>query len=54
LPEEELPLMSGTFNVPIYGINTWGKLFNERQKLSLVSFLNNIRKICIHQQKLRR
>ena len=36
LPDEPLPLMSGTFNVPLYGMNTWGDLFTARQKLALV------------------
>ena len=35
IPDEELPLMSGTFNVPLYGIKKWGDLFNNRQKLTL-------------------
>ncbi len=38
VPDEEIPLMSGVFNVPIYGLNKWEKLFNDRQKLILVSF----------------
>ena len=36
VPDEPLPLMSGTFNVPLYGINTWGDLFTARQKVALV------------------
>lgn len=43
IPDEELPLMSGTFNVPLYGINKWGDLFNERQKLSLITFIEKIK-----------
>lgn len=43
LPTEIIPLMSGTFNVPIYGIDRWEKLFNERQKLALVLFAQRIR-----------
>jgi adenine-specific DNA methylase len=43
LPTEELPLMSGTFNVPIYGLDSWDKLFNDRQKLSMISFLGQIK-----------
>ena len=35
IPDEILPLMSGTFNVPIYGISRWGDLFTARQKFSL-------------------
>jgi adenine-specific DNA methylase len=37
VPNELLPLMSGTFNVPLYGINRWGDLFSARQKLALVT-----------------
>jgi adenine-specific DNA methylase len=37
VPDERLPLMSGTFNVPIYGIHRWGDLFNARQNLTLVT-----------------
>ncbi len=36
VPDEPLPLMSGTFNVPLYGMNTWGDLFTARQKVALV------------------
>ncbi|MFW9996238.1 MAG: DUF1156 domain-containing protein [Candidatus Odinarchaeota archaeon] len=43
VPDEEIPLMSGTFNVPIYGMNKWGDLFNSRQKLSLITFTEKIR-----------
>lgn len=43
IPSEELPLMSGTFNAPIYGIDKWRKLFNERQLLSLLIFSDLIK-----------
>ena len=43
IPDEELPVMSGVFNVPLYGINTWGKLFNDRQALSVLSFCQAIK-----------
>ena len=36
VPDEPLPLMSGTFNVPLYGINRWGDLFTARQKVALL------------------
>ena len=36
VPDEPLPLMSGTFNVPLYGINAWGDLFTARQKAALI------------------
>ncbi len=35
-PNESLPLMSGTFNVPLYGMNLWGDLFTARQKNALI------------------
>ncbi|MFX0194677.1 MAG: DUF1156 domain-containing protein [Candidatus Hodarchaeota archaeon] len=35
IPNEVLPLMSGTFNVPIYGVVQWGQMFSARQKLAL-------------------
>ena len=37
IPDEPLPFMSGTFNVPLYGMNSWGSLFTARQKLVLVA-----------------
>lgn len=43
VPNETIPLMSGTFNVPLYGFETWGDLFNYRQQLVLVSFVEKIR-----------
>lgn len=44
VPDEVLPIMSGVFNAPIYGINTWGKLFNARQLLTLIILANTIRR----------
>jgi adenine-specific DNA methylase len=41
-PTEPLPLMTGTFNAPLYGMNTWGSLFTARQKLALLEFANTI------------
>jgi adenine-specific DNA methylase len=43
VPDETLPLMSGTFNVPIYGMNRWGDLFTARQKMALFTFTAAIR-----------
>jgi len=45
IPEESIPLMSGTFNVPLYGLDTWGSLFNNRQKLVLITFVEKIRNL---------
>ncbi len=45
VPDEELPLMSGVFNVAIYGINTWGDLFNARQKLALITFVEKVKAV---------
>jgi hypothetical protein len=36
VPDERLPLMSGTFNVPLYGITAWGDMFTSRQKVALL------------------
>jgi putative DNA methylase len=38
-PDEGLPIMSGVFNAPIYGHDTWGSLFSPRQALSLSTFM---------------
>jgi adenine-specific DNA methylase len=43
VPDEELPLMSGVFNVPLYGMTKWGDLFNSRQKLALITFTEKVR-----------
>jgi adenine-specific DNA methylase len=45
IPEEPLPLMSGTFNVPIYGVNRWGDMFSARQKLAMLHLCNEVGKI---------
>jgi adenine-specific DNA methylase len=45
IPDELLPLMSGTFNVPLYGINCWGDLFTNRQKLTMLTYLHTISKV---------
>lgn len=42
-PFDELPLMSGVFNVPIYGIDTWIKQYNPRQALCIATFYNLIK-----------
>jgi adenine-specific DNA methylase len=43
LPDETIPVMSGTFNAPLYGLDRWSKLFNPRQQLALVVFLQKVR-----------
>ncbi len=45
IPNEKIPRMSGTFNVPIYGMAKWGELFNSRQKLALIAFVENVRRV---------
>lgn len=44
-PDETLPIMSGVFNAPIYGHNTWGSLFSPRQVHALntlVKLIHNL------------
>ena len=46
VPEEPLgrvPLVFGVINVWIYGIDTWGDLFNPRQKLALITFVEKVK-----------
>ena len=45
IPNETLPLMSGTFNAPLYGMNTWGSVFSARQLVTLVWLVNRIRQL---------
>ena len=45
VPDEPLPLMSGTFNVPLYGMNSWGDLFTARQKVALGTFGTEIQRL---------
>ena len=49
VPNEPLPLMSGTFNVPLYGIDEWGKLFSARQKILLFTLAKRIRQARIEE-----
>lgn len=43
VPDEPLPDIPGHTNVYRYGMTTWGALFNQRQKLSLITFSEKIR-----------
>jgi adenine-specific DNA methylase len=44
IPDEVLPIMSGVFNAPIYGLDTWGKLYNMRQALAIIELVIQIRR----------
>lgn len=44
IPQEPIIEWSGVFNAPLYGLSTWGSLFNSRQSLSLVTLAQNVRK----------
>lgn len=43
LPDEDLPYLRSIFNVHVYGIRKWASLFNSRQKLALVTFMDKIK-----------
>ncbi len=43
LPREPLKPWSGVFNAPLFGLTTWGALFNERQALALVTLVMFVR-----------
>lgn len=48
IPDEEIkriPLTFGVINLWIYGFATWGDVYNQRQKLSIINFIDKIRKI---------
>lgn len=40
---KRVPVSFGVINVWVYGIKTWGELFNSRQKLAIISFIQNIK-----------
>ena len=47
VPDEPLtrvPVSFGVINVWVYGMNTWGSLFNARQQLALITFAEKVRK----------
>ena len=48
IPDEETPAGKGSgaeraFSVRTYALNTWGDLFNSRQKLALITFIEKVR-----------
>ena len=46
VPDEPLtrvPVTFGVINVWVYGMNTWGDLFNSHQKLALITFTEKVR-----------
>ena len=48
IPDESIkrvPLSFGVINVWVYGMNSWGDLFNHRQKLSLIVFADKIKEV---------
>lgn len=44
VPSEELPYLRSIFNVNLIGIDKWYKLFNSRQLLSIIVFIQFIKK----------
>ena len=41
VPKEPLPCLRSVFNVRLYGFDQWGKLFTDRQLLSLLTFVRH-------------
>ena len=55
MPDEPTPEGKGSgaeraFSVRNWGMNTWGDLFNARQKLALITFVEKVR--LVHEQML--
>jgi adenine-specific DNA methylase len=46
VPNEPLKAWSGVFNAPLFGMDTWGKLFSPRQLYSLATFASLIKRTC--------
>lgn len=44
VPHEPVPVMSGVFNAPIYGLTDWSRYFTPRQALALSSFSQAVRR----------
>lgn len=47
IPNEELPYLRSIFNVRVYGIDRWYKLYHRRQLLSAIIFTSIVRKAAI-------
>jgi adenine-specific DNA methylase len=45
IPQEPLPVMSGVFNAPLYGHNTWGSLYTDRQMLVMTTLAKHVREL---------
>ena len=43
LRQKERERSRKSFSVRNYGLNTWGNLFNSRQKLALITFVDKVR-----------
>ena len=43
VPNEPLPYLRSIFNINLLGVDTWGKLFNSRQALALVTIVEKTR-----------
>jgi len=43
-PLKRVPVSFGVINVWVYGMNSWGDLFNTRQKLALITFTDKVRR----------
>lgn len=42
-PITRVPVSFGVINIWVYGINEWGNLFNKRQQLTMITFVDKIR-----------
>lgn len=45
VPDEPLPYLRSIFNIYLLGVDTWGKLFNGRQALALVTLVEKTRSV---------
>lgn len=43
IPDEEFENIKGRFNIYSYGMRKWGDLFNSRQKLAVITFVEKVR-----------